>query len=327
MPEAWHPPTIRSQRGERDGPGATGPDASFEAYGTSRAARCPMDRPPREAALTGVPLPAAVEGPLPRSPSMSGVPLGRRFGVEVRAEWSMLLVSGLVAIGLGAGLLPEWHPAWPTTTRWVTAAVGATLFSLSMLAHAVATACVARAHGTATTGITLSVFGGIIHVRGAPRSPRVELATAGAGPAVSIVLGVGATLLGIAFATPAMAVHLPDAPDQAAAAVGPGATLLLWLGPINVLLGLARVVPGFPLDGGRLLRAALWWATDDLARATRWSTASGRAIGVLLIGVGVAMAFGLAVPALGESLVGGVCVALIGWFVDHDQRRRSASRQ
>jgi predicted transcriptional regulator len=97
--------------------------------------------------------------------------------------------------------------------------------------------------------------------------------------------------------------------------VSPFATVLLWLGPINIMLGLFNLIPAFPLDGGRVLRAALWAATHDLAKATRWAAWVGQAFGLLLIMTGVSMVLGIGVPWLGRGLVPGLWTAFIGWFL------------
>ncbi|HEY8378605.1 MAG TPA: CBS domain-containing protein, partial [Nannocystis sp.] len=97
--------------------------------------------------------------------------------------------------------------------------------------------------------------------------------------------------------------------------LGPAATLLFWLGPINLLIGAFNLLPGFPLDGGRVLRALLWHLTGDLEKATRWASGAGQTIGLLFVFTGVAMIFGARVPLFGTGLVSGLWLALIGWFL------------
>jgi CBS domain-containing protein len=109
--------------------------------------------------------------------------------------------------------------------------------------------------------------------------------------------------------------RLPDDPQTAIRELGPVSTLLLWLGPINIFLGLFNLIPGFPLDGGRVLRAILWRWTDDLQRATAWASGAGKALGWLFIAGGIAMILGLRLPVLGSGLASGIWLILIGWFL------------
>jgi Zn-dependent protease len=153
----------------------------------------------------------------------------------------------------------------------------------------------------------------VSNIESEPPSAMAEFATAVAGPLTSVVLGI--VLLAVASA----AVHVPSEaladPVAAVARLGPAETLLMWLGPVNILVGIFNLIPAFPLDGGRIFRSIVWGATHDLHAATRWASAVGQAIGWLLVFLGVAMAFGAYVPFLGQGLVSGLWLAFIGWFV------------
>src|SRR5690606_35910497 len=120
------------------------------------------------------------------------------------------------------------------------------------------------------------------------------------------------SVMEVAESDPALAVQL----------LVPVSTRLMWLGPYNVLLGLFNMVPGFPLDGGRVFRAIAWWITGDLRKATRWASSAGRYFGYLLIAAGVAMILGLPVPLFGRGPVSGLWLVFIGWFLS---RAASAS--
>jgi Zn-dependent protease/CBS domain-containing protein len=245
--------------------------------------------------------------------------LGRVAGVEINIDWSLAIIFALVAVGLGAGALPRWHPEWNAGLRWLVAFTAAVLFFGSILVHELSHAIVGRAVGVHVPRITLFVFGGMAHMLDEPSSPRAELLMAAVGPLTSAVIGVSASLIGVELA----AFHgdlTASTPEELVRGAGPVATILLWLGPLNVMLALFNLVPGFPLDGGRLLRALLWWATKDLEKATRWASNVGRGVGWTLITCGLFMAFGFRVPFFGTGLGGGLWIALIGWFLNNAAR-------
>lgn len=134
-----------------------------------------------------------------------------------------------------------------------------------------------------------------------------------AGPLTSLAIGVICTALGYAVAGP---IHASaHDPAEALSGLSPGATLLFWLGPVNIVLAIFNLVPGFPLDGGRVLRAILWGRTGNLRLATRWASRVGRLFAWLLMLCGIAMVFGLNVPFFGAGLGNGLWLILIGWFL------------
>jgi Zn-dependent protease len=242
-----------------------------------------------------------------------GVRLGRIAGIEIRLDWSLLIVFWLILVNLGLGLFPARHPEWTPFVTWGVASVAALLFLLSILAHELSHALVGRANGVAVDGITLFIFGGVARMRGEPPSPRAELLMTVAGPLASLVIGVVALLVGARLA--ATGAHDAMDPFRALRYVGPLGAVLLWLGPINVVLALFNLIPGFPLDGGRVLRAVLWAVTRDFARATRWAAGAGQAFGLLFVFAGISMMFGIRLPLLGTGFVPGLWMAFIGWFL------------
>lgn len=221
---------------------------------------------------------------------------------------------GLVLFNLAVGVLPAWHPDWSPALRWGVATGAAVLFFASILLHELAHAVVGRALGIPVSGITLYMFGGAAHLEREPTRASAEFWMAIVGPTTSLVIGFSATLLGSWLGTRGVE-PLAEDPVQAMRAMGPLPTLLLWLGPINVLLAFFNMLPGFPLDGGRVLRAALWWATGDLHRATRHATSAGLLISWALMGAGILMAFGFSIPFLGRGFGPGLWLVLIGWFL------------
>ncbi len=246
---------------------------------------------------------------------MRGVRAGQIAGIEVRLDWSLIVIFWLILVNLSMGLFAFDHPGWSAGLRWGTGAVAAVLFLLSILAHELAHALVGRAQGVKIAGITLFMFGGVARTKQEPQSPRRELLMTMVGPATSIFIGIVALLIGTRLAPGVTEVSVDD-PLRVFARVGPLATLLLWLGPVNIVLGLFNLVPAFPLDGGRLLRAGLWAATGDFQKATRWAAGVGRAFALLFVLAGISMILGIRIPFFGRGLVPGLWIACIGWFLN-----------
>lgn len=245
----------------------------------------------------------------PVGPSRPGLRLGRVLGVPVHVDWSLLIIFLLIALNLAIGLFPAWHPEWGPALTWGVALAAAVLFFSSVLAHELSHAVVARSRGIPVSSITLFIFGGVAHIEEEPRSPKDELLMAAVGPVVSIAIGVLATLGAYGLAGDALVGLDPTDPAPAMHDVGPLATLLFWLGPINVVLGLFNLVPGFPLDGGRVARSIAWWATGDLVKATRWAAGAGRVFAWTLMGIGAVQLF--------TGAFEGVWLLLIGWFLNN----------
>ena len=258
--------------------------------------------------------PDAAPQPRAASDQALGVSLGRIGSVEIRLDWSLIFVFILITVNLGAGLFPLQHPEWSPVLVWAMALIAAMLFFASVLAHELAHALMARRHGLQVDSITLFLLGGMARIRDEPKRPGVEFWVAIVGPITSLVIGAVALLLAIA------ALGAPFSVEEGRAwwmrPLAPAATLLLWLGPINILLAVFNLLPAFPLDGGRVLRAILWRTTGDLERATRWASGVGRAVALLLIFAGVLMIFGRTIPLLGGGLVQGLWLILIGWFLN-----------
>lgn len=245
----------------------------------------------------------------------SGFRLGRISGIDIHLDWSLLIIFSLITVALGTGVFPAWHPNWGGGQVWGTAVMAAVLFLGSVLLHEMAHAVVGRRLGAKIPRITLFVFGGMAQMEREPETWKGEFWMAIVGPITSLAIGfvclyIGGALAGIDAAQ-------LENPQQMLNQLGPAATLLFWLGPVNIILGLFNLVPGFPLDGGRVFRAAIWGATGDLHKATRWAAGAGKAFGWLLIASGFAMILGIQVPIFGSGFVGGLWLALIGWFLNN----------
>ena len=220
--------------------------------------------------------------------------IGRLFGIDIEIDYTWFIVFFLVAALLSTGILANRLPGLSLGARWLVAGITALLFFASVLLHELSHSVVARRSGLGITGITLFLFGGVSKMSDEPESPGVEFRIAIAGPLTSVALAF--VFLGIA--------HLVRP--------APGGdvlnTVFTWLGWINGILAVFNLLPGFPLDGGRVLRAGLWRAMASLAEATRIASTFGHALGLLMI-VGGVMLF-----ALGAGF-SGLWLAFIGWFL------------
>jgi len=217
--------------------------------------------------------------------------IARIWGIPISVHASWLLVFALVAGSLAAGYFPAHHPEWGAPTRWMLGALTSLAFFASVLVHELGHSRVALRNGIPIRGITLFVFGGVAQIGREPGSPEAEFRIAIAGPLTSLAL---AALFG------------------GVGAVGGNAPLVsvpaLWLARINLAVALFNLLPGFPLDGGRVLRAAVWAWTGSFDRANRTAAAAGEVLALSLIGVGT-------FRAIGGDVAGGIWMALIGWFL------------
>ncbi len=224
------------------------------------------------------------------TPFGRGFPLGHWRGVEIRAHWSVLVVLALFAWLLASSQLPAMRPGSSSTAYWFTGILVAVVFLATLTAHELAHALTARHYGMPVRRITLWMLGGLTELGGEPPAPRPDALIAAAGPLTS--LAIGAVCGGLAWLV---------------GGAGLGGAALTWLAEINLVLGVFNLLPGAPLDGGRLVRALLWWRYHDRARATEGASAAGRVLGMTLVALGFL-----------ELLAGGplgLWLALVGWFI------------
>jgi Zn-dependent protease/predicted transcriptional regulator len=244
-----------------------------------------------------------------------GFRIARIAGIELHIDWSLLVIFFIITFSLSAGVFPQWHPDWSMSLAWAVGLAAALLFLCSILVHELSHALVGRMHGIEVRRITLFLFGGAAQMENEPLDWHGELQTAIIGPVVSLIIGALCIALTGFVINPLE--FDPDHVKESLAALGVLATLLLWLGQINLVLAIFNMVPAFPLDGGRVLRAILWGITHDLRRATRWASALGQAFAWFLIAAGFAMILGLHIPVFGTGIVGGLWLCLIGWFLNN----------
>jgi Zn-dependent protease/predicted transcriptional regulator len=242
----------------------------------------------------------------------SGFRIGRIFGINIRIDWSWLFIVFLISWNLST-VFGQSHPDWTTGKRWGIAIIAALLFFASVLAHELAHSLVAKARGVPVRGITLFMFGGVSNIQREPDSPQAEFLMAILGPITSLV--IGGLLVWIASLSAGPLRVAIAQPTEAIGRLNPLSTLLLWLGSVNVILGIFNLIPGFPLDGGRVLRSILWAVTGSLLRATRWASWVGQGIAWLMILGGISMTFGARIPFFGTGFTNGLWLAFIGWFL------------
>jgi Zn-dependent protease len=241
-------------------------------------------------------------------------PLGRVLGIEVRIDASWLLVAALMTTSL-MSLLSGWHPDWSPAMALAASAGGALLFFASVLAHELSHALVARAYGIPVRHITLFLFGGVASIAGESPSPRAEILIAGAGPVASAVLATLFTAAGVLMAGDALSATSAADLATSLGRLDPLPTVLLLLGSSNASVALFNLVPGFPLDGGRVLRALLWKVSGDLRSATRYAALVGQCVAWALVMAGALSLIGANLPLVGGGIGAGLWLAAIGFFL------------
>ncbi|MDF1514166.1 MAG: site-2 protease family protein [Anaerolineae bacterium] len=241
----------------------------------------------------------------------SGFKIGKIFGISIHVDSSWLLIFILTSWNLATSF-GNMHRNWSMWLTWGLGIVGALLFFASVLAHELAHSLVARARGIQVRSIKLHLFGGVSNIQQEPQSPGTEFIMAVVGPLTSLIIG-GILLLifGLNVNLGKQALNITQFLSQ----ISPGLTLVFWLGSSNVLVGVFNLIPGFPLDGGRILRSIFWALSNNLKSATRWASWIGRIVAWLLIISGIAMSFGVRIPLFGTGLSAGLWLSFIGWFL------------
>ena len=223
------------------------------------------------------------------------ITLGRLFGVHIGLHYSWFIIALLITLSLAGTLWCDRSQLEPAIV-WTSAVITAVLFFVSIVLHELSHALVARARGVSVRSITLFALGGVATMEKPAPDARTEFWIAVAGPIASVAIGVGCY---------ALAASLGWSPQVD---VSPSTAVLGWLGYVNISLAIFNLIPGFPLDGGRILRAILWGRSGDADRATMTAARVGQAVafGFILLGV---MRF------FGGAGFGGLWIAFIGWFL------------
>lgn len=223
----------------------------------------------------------------------ASIKLGRLWGIPIGLHISWFLIFGLVTWSLAQGYFPSEYPHLPAETCWLMGALTSLLFFGSVLTHELGHSFIALRNQVPVRGITLFIFGGVAQIAQESRTPGAEFRIAIAGPLTSLALATGfAALWFLAQASPLVA-----APS-------------LWLARINTMVAIFNLIPGFPLDGGRVLRAIVWKVTGNLPRATRIATFTGQLVAFGFMGLGVFI-------MLGGHFFNGLWLVFIGWFLQN----------
>ena len=220
------------------------------------------------------------------------IPLGRVLGIPLELDYSWFLVFALLTWALAVGHYPAEFKGWPPSLYWIMGAATAVMLFVSVLLHELGHSVVARRYKIPVRRITLLIFGGVSQIEAEAATAGADFRIAVAGPLVSLALAAFFAVL-----------------KPVVVGVSPLLALVQYLAYINLALALFNLIPGFPLDGGRGLRAIVWRLTGDFHRATRIAASVGRGFAFVFILVGVWQVFG-------GNFVGGLWIAFIGWFLE-----------
>jgi Zn-dependent protease/predicted transcriptional regulator len=226
----------------------------------------------------------------------ANIKLGKILGIQIGLHYSWLIIALLITLSLRTYFSTS-HPEWGDGIIWTMAVVSAVMFFAAIIVHELSHALVALKNDLPVSSITLFALGGVAQIEKEAETPWSEFWLGIVGPITSAV--IGAVCLGVAMALGWPFGETPATPLMA---------ILVWLGTINIALAVFNMIPGFPMDGGRVLRAAVWRGTGDRFKATRIAAVVGQvlAIGFIVLGV---LAF------FGGSGIGGLWIAFIGWFL------------
>jgi Zn-dependent protease/CBS domain-containing protein len=244
--------------------------------------------------------------------------IGKIAGIEIGINYTWIFAFILFAWLFAQGTFPSVFPGWSTATYWIAGVIVSIMLFVSVLIHEICHSLVAINRGLKVDSIVLFIFGGVSNIETEPQSAWVEFIMAGAGPASSLVLG--GIFLGISY--------LIRIPGQS---VTPLEGVLFYLGYINILLGLFNIIPGFPLDGGRVFRSIIWGITKNLNKATVIAGNVGRFFGWVMILYGISNFFNISIGPIQGNFINGIWFIFIGWFLisaaDSAMREQSMQRQ
>ncbi len=226
----------------------------------------------------------------------SNIKLGKISGIEIGLHYSWFIIAALIVFSLGEHF-HQVNPSWGTSEVWIAALLTAVLFFVSLLLHELSHSLVAQARGLKVKSITLFALGGVSQIEDDATDAKTEFWVAIAGPIASLIIGFGCLAIAAGLGW-----RLSAEPRTAATAV------LVWLGYINIALAVFNMIPGFPLDGGRVLRSIVWGITKNADSSTRIAARIGEVVAFLFIAYGIWQFFG-------GAGINGLWMVFIGWFL------------
>jgi Zn-dependent protease len=244
-----------------------------------------------------------------------GISLGRIFGINIALDYSWFIIFALVTWNLVVGVFPRVNPDWPLELNLAAGVLASLLFFASLLAHELSHAVMANRRGLPVSKITLFLFGGVAHLEDEPDTPMTEFLVAIVGPIMSLLLGGLFILLSLWSVGLIPALFFQQVSVPSAVEFSPMVAVFSWLGPINILIAIFNMIPGFPLDGGRVFRSIAWAISGNLERATRYASGLGQLTAGFFMLMGGLMIFGYELPMLGSGSLGGFWLVFIGWFL------------
>jgi Zn-dependent protease len=218
--------------------------------------------------------------------------IGKLAGIDINIHVSWIIILVLLTVSLATGWFPQLYPGWSTATYWIVSLIASLLLFVSVLLHELAHSLVARRRGLPVKNITLFIFGGVSNIQQEPTSPGIEFQLAVVGPLTSLLIGAICLLL-------LLPLRGSNSPLEG---------ILFYLAMANLLLGVFNLIPGFPLDGGRVLRSIVWKITGSMRQATRVASITGQSIAYLFILLGIWLFFT-------GNILNGIWLGFIGWFL------------
>ena len=218
--------------------------------------------------------------------------IGKIAGIDIYIHVSWIIILVLLTVSIAIGWFPQLYPGQSTANYWIVSLIAALLLFVSVLLHELAHSLVARRRGLPVKNITLFIFGGVSNIEQEPKDPGIEFQVAVVGPLTSILIGVVCFVL-----------QLPLRGTNS-----PLEEILFYLAVTNLLLGVFNLIPGFPLDGGRVLRSIIWKISGSMRQATRADSITGQVIAYLFIILGIWLFFTV-------SLLDGIWLGFIGWYL------------